>query len=139
MTQDEALQQAADFLDQRFGLETLWLFGSEAQGTSRPDSDLDLGALLTRRPSTLERLDAQTELAEVVRRPVDLVDLDAASPILGMQVLKHGRLLTDRNPQRRYASFSRTLSMYEDLKILRREAERSLLERFRRGASRDRS
>lgn len=132
------LQRAADFLDQRFGLDTLWLFGSAAQGTARADSDLDLGVLLRGRPSALERFEAQGELTEILRRPVDLVDLDQASPILGMQVLKHGRLLVDRDPKRRLAFFSRTVSLYEDVKILRREAERSLFERVRQGAIRGR-
>jgi len=138
MVSAKDLQRAADFLDQRFGLDTLWLFGSEARGDARPDSDVDLGALLQQRTSPLERFDAQGELAEILERPVDLVDLDQVSPILAMQVLKHGRLLVDRNPKRRFAFFSRTLSLYEDLKIYRREAEQSLFTRLRQGASRGR-
>jgi hypothetical protein len=74
-------------------------------------------------------------LAQLLHREVDLVDLDRASPILGMQVLKHGRLLLDRNPERRHAFFSRTISMYDDIKIIRREAERRLFERFAGGRS----
>jgi predicted nucleotidyltransferase len=129
------LQQAVDFLEERFGLDTLWLFGSEALGTSRPDSDVDLAALFHRRPNALEVFEAQAELAELLHREVDLVDLDRASPILGMQVLKHGRLLLDRNPKRRHSFFSRTISMYDDIKIIRREAERRLFERFAGGRS----
>jgi nucleotidyltransferase-like protein len=45
------LQRVADFLEERFGLDTLWLFGSEALGTSRPNSDVDLAALFHRRPN----------------------------------------------------------------------------------------
>jgi len=66
------------------------------------------------------------------------VDLDQASPILGMQVLKRGGLLVDRDPKRRLAFFTRTVSLYDDVKILRHEAERSLFERVRRGTSRGR-
>ena len=61
---------------------------------------------------------------------IDLVDLDQASPILGMQILRHGRLLVDRDPRRRFAFFSKTVSMYEDVQILRRNAERLLFERI---------
>jgi predicted nucleotidyltransferase len=129
MVTSEDLQRIVSFLEGRFGLDTLWLFGSEAQGRARPDSDVDLAALFPRRPTALEVFDARSDLAEILHRDVDLVDLDQVSPILGMQVLRHGRLLVDRDPRRRHAFFGRTISMYEDLKIIRREAERMLFER----------
>jgi uncharacterized protein len=135
MTTSDELQKIVTFLDRRFGLDTLWLFGSEAAGTARQDSDLDLAALFRRRSSTLEILDAREELATILHRDVDLVDLDQTSPILGMQVLRHGRLLVDHDPRRRYAFFSRTVSMYEDVKISRREAERALFARMGSGRS----
>jgi predicted nucleotidyltransferase len=130
MIDSDSLQQAADLLDQRFGLDTLWLFGSEAEGKAHQGSDLDLAALFRRQPEGLDLFDARTELEEILRRDVDLVDLDHASPILALQVLRRGRLLVDRNPVRRFSFSSRTLSMYEDLKIVRREGEQLLLERI---------
>lgn len=133
MLTDSDLQKVLDFLEERFGLDTLWLFGSEARGTARPDSDMDLAALFRRRPTGLEVLETRAELGELLRREVDLVDLDQASPILGMQVLKNGRLLIDHHPERRHAFFSRTISMYDDLKIIRRDAERRLFERVAGG------
>ncbi|MFY9825971.1 MAG: nucleotidyltransferase domain-containing protein [Thermoanaerobaculia bacterium] len=133
MVTSDDLQKTVSFLDRRFGLETLWLFGSEARGTARPDSDLDFAAFFRRRPSALEILDAREDLKGALHREVDLVDLDQASPILGMQVLRHGRLLVDRDARRRYAFFSRTISMYEDVKIGRREAEQALYARMARG------
>lgn len=96
MVGEDALREAADLLERRFGVDTLWLFGSEARGTTHAGSDLDLGALFRRRPAPLERLDAAAELAELLGREVDLVDLDRASPVLGLQVLRSGRLLVDR-------------------------------------------
>jgi predicted nucleotidyltransferase len=133
MAIDADLQRAVNVLEERFGLDTLWLFGSEAQGTPRPDSDVDLAALFHRRPTGLEVLEAQADLEQLLHREVDLVDLDRASPILCMQVLRYGRLVIDRNPKRRHAFFSRTISMYEDVKIVRRDAERRLLARVASG------
>lgn len=132
VTRDD-IERITAFLDERFGLDTLWLYGSEAQDKARPDSDVDLAVLFRRRPQMLELFDAQSDLAEILHRDVDLVDLDQASPVLGMQVLKHGRLLLDRNPERRYAAFSRILNLYEDLKILRRETDRALFQRMGSG------
>jgi hypothetical protein len=52
-----------------------------------------------------------------------------------MQVLRYGRLLLDRQPARRLRVVAAAPGRYEDLKIVRREAERSLVERVRRGRS----
>src|SRR5688500_343298 len=78
-------------LQDRFGLDALFVFGSEASGARHRGSDLDLAALLRRRPDALELLDAQTVLEGIAGTDVDLVDLAAASPILARQVLRDGR------------------------------------------------
>jgi uncharacterized protein len=135
MLSPEDLERAVGFLDERFGVDVLWLFGSEALGRARPDSDVDLAGLFRRRPSGLERFHAAVDLGTLLGRDVDLIDLDGVSPILVRQVLQTGRLLADRVPARRHALFSKTVSLYDDLKILRREAERLLLERVAHGRS----
>lgn len=127
------LDLAAERLERRFGLDALWLFGSRAIGAARADSDLDLAALFRRRPPPLELLEAQAELGTELGVEVDLIDLDGASPILAMQVLRQGRLLVDRDPRHRTAFIVRTVSMYEDLKIVRREAEQALFRRVAHG------
>jgi len=129
------LDLAAEHLDRCFGLDALWLFGSRAGGAARVDSDVDLAGLFRRTPSQLELFAAQAELAEKLGVEVDLIDLDRASPILAIQVLKHGRLLIDRDSRRRVAFVVRTISMYEDLKIDRREAEQALFRRIAHGRS----
>jgi predicted nucleotidyltransferase len=131
MLTQEQTDRIVDLLDRRFGLDTLWLYGSEAEGTAKPGSDVDLAALFRRGPKPLDVFDARTDLEEILHRDVDLVDLDQTSPVLGMQVLKHGRLLVDRNPGRRHDAYGRILGLYEDVKILRRESERELFKRLR--------
>jgi predicted nucleotidyltransferase len=85
-------------LDQRFGVDVMWLFGSHATGRSTPSSDIDLAVLFRTRPSAAERIELESELSDILGKPVDLVDLDAASAAVAMQVLRHGRLLVDHNP-----------------------------------------
>lgn len=97
-------------LDRRFGLAELWLYGSEARGTARPDSDVDLGALFARPVTSRELFDATMALIRILDREVDLVDLDRVSPVLVRQVLRDGRLLVDRDPPRRRAHFVKTAS-----------------------------
>lgn len=122
-------------LEERFGVDALFVFGSEAAGTGRRDSDLDLATLLRRRPDALELLDAQTALEEIAGQDVDLVDLGAASPILARQVLQSGRCVFGSSAPA-LASFEATLpSRYEDLKRVRAEAESALVQRVVHGRS----
>ena len=124
-----------EHLDSRFGLDTLWLFGSEASGSAGHFSDIDLAGLFRSRPSVLALLDAREALGALLGRNVDLVDVERVSPIVAMQVFRRGRLLVDANPGRRHQAVSGAPSRYEDLRIVRREAERAMLARIRDGRS----
>ena len=135
MLSEAQIDSIKEHLDGRFGLDALWLFGSEAMGSAGPFSDIDLAALFRCRPSALDLLEAQDALGALLGREVDIVDLERASPIVAMQVFRHGRLLTDANPRRRHQAVSVTASRYEDLRIVRREAERAMLARIRNGRS----
>jgi predicted nucleotidyltransferase len=129
------IDRVVALLDERFGLDALFVFGSEAAGTKHRDSDLDLAALLRRRPDALELLDARTALEEITGQDVDLVDLGAASPILARQVLRTGRCVFGSSAPA-LACYEATLpGRYEDLKRLRAEAESALVQRVVDGRS----
>lgn len=103
------------------------LFGSVAQGTARPDSDVDVGvfanAPLT--PRRKQRLIAQ--LAEVSGRPVDLVDLHDAGPVVLRSALS-GRRLVGKGSAANAALLSRAVTDAADFlpvreRILRQRRE----------------
>lgn len=74
-------------------LIALYRFGSQAKGTARPDSDIDL-AVLARDPiPNIRRFDLAQELATQLHRDVDLVDLRTASTVMRTQVLSTGTCL----------------------------------------------
>jgi uncharacterized protein len=124
----EQLTGAAALLEGRFPLSALWLFGSEAQGRARHDSDVDLAALFSQPVAPEHLLTARLDLEELLGRSVDLVDLRRASPIVGRQAVQHGRLLLDRDPVDRHVFSMLLPSRYVDLKISRRGAEHALIE-----------
>jgi predicted nucleotidyltransferase len=82
-------------------VQEVWLFGSRAKGTSRPDSDIDLGIYLM--PPTGESVAAlyfakgdawQRELAELLRQRVSLQAVIPGCP--GHEEVQAGRLLWTR-------------------------------------------
>lgn len=102
--------------------------GSFAKGTARPDSDVDVAALFDRTPDFMETLDLRERLSALLRRETDLVVLNDAGPIIGMQALKTGiRLFARKNEYEEF--FVRTLNEYDDLKRLRAPIEEAVLKR----------
>ncbi len=103
------------------------LFGSAATKRRHRGSDLDI-ALMGDQP-----LDLLTLTNEVIRlthrNDVDVVDLRQASPLLAMEVVRHGRLLYERRPGL-YAEFcSLAHRRYIDAAKLR-EAQKQVITLF---------
>jgi len=120
-------------LDSRWGLDALWVFGSRATGNARVDSDWDLAALFQSRPDPVELFGSRGELELLSGVPIDIVDLDRASPVLARQVVKYGHLVLEQNRLRRINFVSHLPGRYEDVCIIRRKAEQALVERIRHG------
>ncbi len=108
-------------------LIAFYRFGSQAQGTATPESDVDL-AILAHRPLSLAVLfDLQQQLAALLHKDVDLVDLRSASTVLRMQVVSTGECLVSANEQNREEFEARALSAYARLN----EERRGILEDVR--------
>jgi uncharacterized protein len=94
------------FFPMREDVVAAYLFGSVARGTAGPRSDVDIGILLASgQPKDLGAIGAVTsmhdELGALLRREVDLVVLNGASPDLLHRVLRDGVLLFERDHERR--------------------------------------
>ena len=102
-------------------LIALYRFGSQAKGTARRDSDVDL-AVLARDPiPNLRRLELAMELAVQLHRDVDLVDLRTASTVMRMQVLSTGTCLDTQDESARREFEMYAYSDYARLNEERRE------------------
>jgi len=73
---EELIRQAAEALVAS-GAKEVYLFGSAAQGTETPESDIDL-AVSGLPPEVFFR--AMGHAWRILHRPVDLVDLDEQNP-----------------------------------------------------------
>jgi uncharacterized protein len=71
-------------------------FGSTARGEARPESDVDLGILLEPYSPSL-RLETEAQLGRAARRPVHIILLDEAPPLLRFEIARDGVLLLERS------------------------------------------
>jgi predicted nucleotidyltransferase len=72
----------------------VWLFGSEERGEARAGSDVDLG-ILCDPPLGVDRPVLMDELATMLDRQVDVIDLAVASPILAWEIVTSGRVIRE--------------------------------------------
>lgn len=76
------------------GLQGIWLFGSEARGTARTGSDVDLAVLGQAPFDAVQIFDLGLELGVLAGRDVDLVDLRRLPVVLQKEVLVGGKLVS---------------------------------------------
>jgi len=111
------------------GLIALYRFGSQANGTARRDSDVDLAVLARDTISNLRRFELAQELAVHLHRDVDLVDLRNASTVMRMQVLSTGTCLNTQDESARREFEMYAYSDYARLNEERREILRGIAKR----------
>ncbi len=81
---------------EKYGIDMMVLFGSQATGKTHPKSDVDI-AVLARTKFDIYRL--MIELYEIFKRSdVEVVDLSSVSPTLMRAVARDGRLIYEKHP-----------------------------------------
>jgi len=112
-----------------------YVFGSTVQGRARPGSDVDVAVLLSDdldgEARFMRRLRLGTEVEDVIGRRTDLVVLNDAPPLLQHQVLKHGRLVFERDRAARVEFEVRAGKIYADLKPMYDFHTRDLLQKIK--------
>lgn len=111
------------------------LFGSEALGTARPDSDLDIAWLPVDPDVPLAaELDLQVELTVRAGREVDLVRVDRTSTLCRMEIARHAVWITgDRD---RWIAFrADAIAEFLDFEPALRDVSRRFAARLKREAA----
>lgn len=97
------------------GLVAVYRFGSEVNGTSNRESDLDVAVLCDKPLSAQTRFSLTDELVVACGRPVDMVDLSTASTVICAQVVSTGERLFCADPDLCGLFEDMTLSSYARL------------------------
>lgn len=111
-------QQLNDLI-KKYHLNLLYLFGSQARGTARADSDFDIGYLPNDKFQNKDEEDLIADLNKIFHCQADICNLQTASPLLKMQVVKTGISLAGE--QKAKINFQvKAISSYLDTAFLRR-------------------
>jgi predicted nucleotidyltransferase len=81
------LRQQIPFLAERYGVETLEVFGSYVRDEQKQDSDLDVLITFKEDPSLLTYIAIENYLSDLLGLKVDLVMKDSLKPRIGEQIL----------------------------------------------------
>jgi predicted nucleotidyltransferase len=121
------LERAAEYLQAHPRVVFAYLFGGLAKAHGGgPLSDVDIAVYLSSRQIARTKLSILGRLSSVLATDeVDLVVLNTSPPTLTKNVLRHKRILVDKEPTRRHAFESLAFRKYFDFQPF----ERRLLEK----------
>ncbi len=81
------LRRHMPLLRERYGVESLGLFGSYVRGDADSDSDLDLLVRFHQTPGLIQFVELENHLSDLLGLRVDLVMAEALKPNIGRRVL----------------------------------------------------
>ena len=96
-TGNKVTEDITRYLAGRPGINLAILFGSLSRGRAMAHSDIDLAVAMARPLTAEEKLEMIEGLAQIVGRPVDLVDLQSADGLILSQILTTGNILLCNN------------------------------------------
>ncbi len=99
MTVTEQMKKEIAPLAREYNIALLVLFGSQASGHTHEKSDIDIGFISQSDPDYRKRYEISCALARLFKHPdVELVHLNAVSPVLKKQAADQGLLLYEEKP-----------------------------------------
>jgi len=123
------LRTVAEVLEKDPRVQVAYLFGSGCRGSQGPESDTDIGVVLSELPEDMldYYLDLTDRLTRLFGDRVDLVILNEAPSLLQHQVIKTGKVVYCRNEVARVQFEARAMREYLDLAWLRERYDEALV------------
>lgn len=111
LTENE-LNLVISFLNKKINPLFILLFGSAVRENLRPDSDIDLAVMAETALDEWEKYLLAQQLAELIGREVDLIDLRTSTTVMAAQIVSTGKVIYCRNEAARQWYFMRTLKEF---------------------------
>lgn len=111
------------------------LYGSQASGITRPDSDVDVAVLLKSGRSSKsfeKKLEYQADLEDILGKDVDVVILNDADLFLAQQAITKGRTVFERDREKSNQLKWRLMRLWWDFIPTKRVYDEAALARLRR-------
>lgn len=129
MLPKEMIEQMIETINAQINTDFILLFGSFAKGNAREDSDIDLAYFSQQHLSAYERFTLAGDLATLVGREVDIVDLKQIDTVLTMQIFTQGVPIDIKNDNEFTRQKMRAFSMYATLNEQRAPILKAIKER----------
>ncbi|MBN8253625.1 nucleotidyltransferase domain-containing protein [Priestia flexa] len=118
----QIVQSITDFLHTHIDPSFIIVFGSFAKGTTHQESDIDIGFYVKHKK--LEKYEIfmlAQELATILKREVDLVNIAEASTVFQAQIYMTGTVIYSNDDRLRMSEQMKALKMYAKLNEERKD------------------
>jgi len=127
------MEKIIEYLSHEKPIIAAYLFGSTAKGNATEKSDIDLGILLKDDFDLLANFDYKLrlmgELKDITGRPVDVVFINRADPILQHEIRKHGKVIFERDRIKRITYEIKARKSYFDFLPMHKKYMERMLSR----------
>ena len=93
----ENINNIKEFLIDKLSPDFIIIFGSAAKDMLREDSDIDIAFFSDKTHSEYEMFIVGQELATILGRDVDLIDIKKASTVFKAQILGNGKIIYSKD------------------------------------------
>ena len=121
MLDKDQIASIVDFAKAYPVISAIYLFGSYASGHERSRSDIDLGVLFNEDMDGFKKINMETEISNLLKKDIDLIDMKKSSPFLRHQIYKHGKVLYHDGSDFSFIFRANSIRDYLDTNYLRRQ------------------
>jgi predicted nucleotidyltransferase len=97
MDKEEIFEKIKNFFKNE---EAIYIFGSYAKDNFNEDSDIDIAIVFKNKKTPLEIFKLQEELSLILKKDVDLVDLESVNTVFAYEIVNNSiKLKTSKNSE----------------------------------------
>ena len=93
MLEDEKIEAIKNILLSKLNIKLIYIFGSFGKYIERKDSDIDFAILTEKKIDEYRLFMISQKLADVLKKEIDLVDLNSASAVFRAEIVRKGKLI----------------------------------------------